>query len=285
MNYYMPKSLPKALSYLANGNAFVIAGGTDFFPSLDSRPVPSKLLDLSDINELRGISHQNNRWRFGATTTWTDIVNAELPKCFDGLKACALEVGSLQIQNAGTIAGNLCNASPAADGVPSLLTLDATVELSSLNGVREVALSDFITGVRSIDLHDDELVTAVYVPDFPFNSMGSFLKLGSRKYLVISIVMVGAVISVDADQRISDAKVAVGSCSAIADRLPDLEAVLLGKSALEISCNADIWGAHLGPLTPIADVRGSVEFRLDAAQELCKRAVLQAMVTQDGFNG
>ena len=131
-------------------------------------------------------------WRIGALTTWTDVAEAPtLPAAFDGLRAAARPIGGRQIQNAGTIAGNLVNASPAADGTPNLLALDAVVELASAaRGVRRLPVGDFVTGNRSTVLAPDELVTAVLVPDAPPASPGpTFLKLGSRAYLVISIVV------------------------------------------------------------------------------------------------
>ena len=115
--------------------------GTDFYPARVGRPVDENILDISGIAALRGILGRPGGWRLGATTTWGELIAADLPPLFDGLKQAAREVGGRQIQNAGTIAGNLCNASPAADGVPPLLALDAAVELASRTGSRNVPLS------------------------------------------------------------------------------------------------------------------------------------------------
>src|SRR4029077_16016992 len=104
--------------------------------------------DISALGELRGVSTEANYIRVGGLTTWSDIIRTPLPRCFDALKSAAREVGSVQIQNRGTVAGNLCNASPAADGVPPLLALDAEVELVSKVGVRRMPLADFIVGNR-----------------------------------------------------------------------------------------------------------------------------------------
>jgi len=286
VGYTAAGTLTEALTLLDGGNVKVVAGCTDYFPELGTRRPQSTVLDVTGVPDLRGVTRSDTGWRIGATTTWTDIIKADLPPAFDGLKAAAREVGSVQIQNAGTIAGNLCNASPAADGVPPLLTLEARVELQSLGGTRHVALSDFITGVRAIDLAPDELVTAIHIPDLPAHTTSSFLKLGSRKYLVISIAMVSALVSQDGAGRIKLARIAVGACSAVAARLPGLEAALIGLSAEQLAGQGDIWpklvSAHLGPLSPIADVRGSAEYRLEAAAELCRRAVLAAMSTTRG---
>lgn len=277
MGYSAPKTLPDALRELAAGDVTIVAGCTDFYPMLGEGKAPKKLLDVTQLAGLRGISRGPGGWSIGAATTWSDIINSDLPPTFDGLKAAARDVGSVQIQNTGTIAGNLCNASPAADGVPPLLTLDATLELQSLNGTRHVVLGDFITGARQIDLRPDELVVAVHIPELPASTTSSFLKLGSRKFLVISIAMVSVVVTLDGTGRIEMVRIAVGSCSAVAQRLSGLEAELSGLDAAQIVARPEIWSRHLDPLSAITDLRGSAGYRLEAVAELCQRAVLGAL--------
>ena len=115
--YVKPKSLQDAVSVLAATGGQILAGGTDFYPALGERLPEGDVVDISSLRELRGISFETSWIRIGGLTTWTDVVQSPLPRCFDALKAAAREVGSVQIQNRGTIAGNLCNASPAADGM------------------------------------------------------------------------------------------------------------------------------------------------------------------------
>ena len=274
MGYLVAASLSEALEALGKGNAAVVAGGTDWFPAQGTRPLTGDLIDITRVPGLRGISRDGAGWRIGGATTWTDVIRADLPPAFDGLKAAAREVGSIQIQNAGTVAGNLCNASPAADGVPPLLTLGADVELASTHGTRRMPLSDFLKGPRQTARMPGEVLTALMIPDLPATAQGAFLKLGARQYLVISIAMVAALVSVK-DGRIDSAAVAVGSCSATAQRLPALEADLKGRSAADVLAagSALITPAHLAPLAPIADVRGSAEYRMEAAATLCARAL------------
>ncbi len=266
MTYFAPDTLDDALTHLDTTATSIVAGGTDFFPAMGT--APQAILDVSRIKGLRGVSQDNTGWRIGAATTWTDVINADLPAAFDGLKQAAREVGSQQIQNTGTIAGNLVNASPAADGVPPLLTLDAQVEVASVRGVRVLPLSKFITGVRQTALQAGEMVTAILIPPQPDHAQAAFSKLGSRKYLVISTVMVAAVIGYDTQGRIDHARVAVGACSPVAQRLPMLEVDLIGTTA-----DVQITAAHLTPLAPISDVRGSGEYRLDAVAELIRRTI------------
>ena len=133
--YLRPRRLEEALLALARPHT-VLAGGTDFYPARVGRAIDEDILDIGAISALRGISSDATGWRLGATTTWSELLEADLPPLFDGLKQAAREVGGRQIQNAGTLAGNLCNASPAADGVPCLLALDAEIEIA---GQRRVA--------------------------------------------------------------------------------------------------------------------------------------------------
>lgn len=274
MSYLAPTTLQDALQALAAKPLKVLAGGTDVFPALNDRPLSVPTLDLSKIAALSGIKHKDGFWHLGATTTWSDVLNHPLPAGFAALRAAAREVGAVQIQNAGTIAGNLCNASPAADGVPPLLALEAEVELASVKGTRRMKLQDFITGVRKTALAPDELVTAVLVPMAWGESRSAFLKLGSRSSLVISIAMVAVNLKLEGE-RIAAARVAVGACSPVAQRLPDLEQALVGKTAGEAV--AVVSPKHLAPLSPIDDVRATAAYRLTAAEELIRRALMKAL--------
>lgn len=276
MIYLTPTTVAEALGLLQTGEATLVAGCTDFFPSQRPGCQDRSILDITRVPELRGISATRTGWRIGAATTWTDVIEAPLPPAFDGLKLAAREVGSVQIQNAGTVAGNICNASPAADGVPPLLTLNAEVEVASAEAVRRVPLSRFITGVRSVNLKPGEMVVALHVPAVADTARSAFLKLGSRKYLVISIAMVAVVLDLD-DGRIGDIRIAVGACSPVAQRLPALEDHLRGLTAEAVETAVIDADAYLAPLRPIDDVRGTAGYRIEAVQDLCRRAVRQAM--------
>lgn len=274
MQYQAPRRLQDALSILTmDKRPSIIAGGTDWYPAQGEAPIRCAMLDITRIEGLREIERSGGEWRIGAATTWSDIIQADLPKAFDGLKAAAREVGSVQIQNAGTLAGNLCNASPAADGVPPLLSLQAQVELSSVRGIRRLALGDFIKGPRQIALAGDEMLSAITVPEPSSSRRSGFVKLGARKYLVISIAMVAVTLELEAE-NIHEARIAVGACSAVAQRLPLLEAALEGQSiaqALQIVAHAD-----LTVLRPIDDVRGTGAYRLDVVASLIARALQEA---------
>jgi len=272
--YFRPNSLQDALNVLADTRTTILAGGTDVFPSLGDRPLSGPVLDISGLAEIRGIQFTAEHIVFGARTTWSEVLAAPLPCGFDGLKAAAREVGSVQIQNAATIAGNLCNASPAADGVAALLALDAELVLGSRSASRTLPLSQFILGNRKTARRPDELLTSIRVPRRVENAVSVFLKLGARRYLVISIVMVAANLVVDLAGNISEALVCVGSCSAAASRLRELERALTGLPARP-GLRQIVKAEHLAQLSPIDDVRATAEYRRDAARTLVER-VLEA---------
>jgi CO/xanthine dehydrogenase FAD-binding subunit len=270
-SYVRPSDLGEALSALGRGGLAVIAGGTDFYPARVDRAIPEDVLDIGGLSELRRIKIMPRYTRIGAGVTWSDLIHADLPRSFDGLKLAAREIGGIQIQNTGTIVGNVCNASPAADGLPNLLALDAEVELASLDGRRQMPIGEFVTGNRKTSRRADELATALLVPHAGADARSSFLKLGGRRYLIISIVMVAAVIEV-AQGKIERARVAVGACSEIARRLPDLEAELAGRS-LGSSLATAVRPEHLSHLAPIDDLRASAAYRRQAALVLLRRSL------------
>jgi len=267
-HYFRPRHLEEALAALRR-RPVVLAGGTDFYPARVGQLVDEDVLDISRIEGLRGIAADAAGWRLGAITTWTELVEVELPPLFDALKQAAREVGGRQIQNTGTLAGNLCNASPAADGVPCLLALDAEVEIIGLAGRRRVPLRRFIIGSRATALAADELVVAIRVPRPGHDARSAFLKLGARRYLVISIAMAAATLEI-AEGRVAGARIAVGACSPVAERLPALESALLG-APFDARLAERVDQAQLAPLSPIDDVRGSADYRSDAVVTLLRR--------------
>jgi CO/xanthine dehydrogenase FAD-binding subunit len=269
--FLRPKTLREATQALAEGGQ-VLAGGTDFFPALGTRPVTGTIIDVTRIRELRGIDLASDQVRIGGAITWSEIAAAALPRCFDALRAAAREVGGLQVQNRGTIAGNLCNASPAADSVPPLLILDAEVELTSVSGVRRLPLRDFIVGNRKTCRRSDEILSSVIVPLRLQDAPSIFLKLGARRYLVISITMLAALLSHDGNGRVGVARIAVGSCSPTAQRLLELEHNLAGQP-LRNGLSSLVRASHLTPLSPIDDVRASAAYRRDATLTLVRRAL------------
>ncbi len=288
-----PVHIEEALELLSQPGWLPLAGGTDVFPAHVGRPIAQPLLDLSRIDGLRGQGRVTDAagrawWRIGALETWSAVRDEPLPPGFEALVQAALEVGGRQIQNQGTLGGNLCNASPAADGVPVLLALDAEVELRSRAGSRRLPLEAFVLGNRRTALAPGELLVAIDLPLGSPRARSQFLKLGHRRYLVISIAMVAVSVDIDAQDRLARCTIAVGACSAAARRLPRLEERLLGlppSQAAAAAASALASGeaaALLAPLSPIDDVRGTAGYRREAVRELIGRAIAMACATPDG---
>ena len=270
MAFLRPASTTEAVDALRDGTWTIVAGATDHYPARVGRAIDEDVLDVTRITELRAIDRTANGWSFGALATWRDILDAELPTRFDGLKAAARTIGGVQIQNRATLAGNVCNASPAADGVPPLLSLDATIELTSARGTRRVPLAEFITGNRATVRRHDELVAAIHVPDDGRAARSAFMKLGSRSSLVISIVMVAGVLEVDDAGAVDRVALSIGSCSPVAVRLRQLEERLVG-ARLDDERAWSIESEDLTALSPIDDIRGTADYRRQAALVLVRR--------------
>lgn len=268
-SYLRPTTLGEALNALAAGEATVAAGCTDLFAATQAKRLPGPVLDVTAITALRGIARDPEGLKIGAATTWTDLARAELPPALRGLQQAARQVGALQVQNRGTLGGNLCNASPAADGVPPLLTLDAEVELRSAAGARRLPLQDFLVGPRRTALGPGELLTAVRIPAAALEGTGAFLKLGARAHLVISIAMTAARIALRGGVVV-EAALAAGACGPVATRLPEVEAALIGHP-LDPARIEDV--AVAAALSPIEDVRADAAYRGRGAAELVRRTV------------
>ena len=274
--YHRPTSLQDALDLLAAAPMMrPLAGGTDLYPAAAAaeawlRAQPAPLLDLTGLPELAGLDEQADHLRIGACTPWALLRQARLPPWLAALRQAAGQVGGVQVQNRATLGGNLCNASPAADGVPPLLALDAELELASRQGRRRLPLAAFLRGNRRTALAPGEIMTAEIVPRPGAGTVSQFDKLGSRAFLVISIVSVATAIEIR-DGRIARARIAIGACGPVPQRLPALEAALAGQSLAGAAAVPE--PAHLAPLAPIDDVRASAAYRRHAALVLLRRAL------------
>ena len=279
-SYVRPTSLDVALGSLSERPYRILAGGTDVYPAdaaaigwgrpgID-HPDSAPILDISALDTLSGIRRLADRFEIGALVTWTEAIESDLPAWFHCVRLAAREVGGRQIQNRGTLAGNLCNASPAADGVPALLVLNARVRLEHRGGSREIPLEEFLTGNRRTCLRPGELMTAIVIPAPATGTRTTFLKLGARRYLVISIAMVAACLELK-NGRIHDARLAVGACSEVAQRLTGLETRLQGALAGEAPDM--VRDEDFASLSPLDDVRASAPYRRHGARVLVRRAL------------
>jgi len=271
--YQRPHDLASALALRAGGDWQPLAGATDILPAHVDRPLRRSLLDLSAIDELAGIERTADGWRIGAMVTWRQLIDHDLPPLFDGLKQAAAAIGGWQIQNRATLVGNVCNASPAADGIPNLLALDASIELRSAGGKRWLPLAAFVLGNRRTAIQPDEIVTALVVPDQPAGARSLFLKLGSRRHLVISMSMVAFLVVPATGRRIARAAIAVGACAAVAQRLSSLEQAIAGVPLNDAAARVE--DRHLAPLAPIDDIRATAAYRRAATLSLLRRGLTE----------
>lgn len=270
-NYHRPTTVSQAIDCLRKDPTLtILGGGTDFFPARVAPAPAVPVLDITGIDTLRGITEDAQDIRIGATTTWSDVRRANLPPAFEALKAASGQVGGVQIQNRGTVAGNICNASPAADGIPPLVALDSRVVVAGPTGERSVALQDFITGYRQTVVKPGEIVTGLMIPKPDPMAQSAFLKLGARHYLVISIAMVAGILVPTSDGRIASVSLAVGACSAVAKRLSELEAALVGLP-LDADFSQFVTDPYFSDLHPIDDPRASAAYRREAARVLVVR--------------
>ena len=229
-------------------DATVLAGGTDVMVFIELDAIhPTLFLDLWPCTELRHVSGT----RIGALATWTDVARcADLPVA---LRECARTVGAPQIQNRGTVGGNIVNASPAGDSLPMWLALDAEFELASVRGSRRVAAADFWTAYRKTALAPDELLTAVHLP--PLRGGLHYRKVGTRLAQAISKVSLGGRIVVEGGV-VTDARVALGSVAPIPVRARHVEAALIGRPVDPAAADAVV-----DDIAPIDDIRSTAEYR------------------------
>jgi CO/xanthine dehydrogenase FAD-binding subunit len=188
MEILTPRSLDEALRIKSERpDALPIQGGTDVMVTLNfDRGRPEAILNLNEVEELRGWSRENGTLRLGAGLTYSEVEHGELREVLPALAEASRTVGSPQIRNRGTIGGNLGTASPAGDALPPLHIEDAEVECASVRGRRLVPLGDFVTGVKRNALQPDELITAVRLS--PSQAPQTFMKIGPRNAMVIAVV-------------------------------------------------------------------------------------------------
>jgi carbon-monoxide dehydrogenase medium subunit len=279
-SYHRTETIEEALGHLAGAigsergkQVRLIAGGTDLMVQLRERLTEADaLVDVSSIPALKKIWVESQRLHIGAAVTYSELIASELVNQHAYLLAeTSRLIGGKQIQHMGTVGGNLGNASPAGDTLPCLSALEAEVTLTSLDGDRHVAMSDFMLGVRKTAVKPHELITKVSFNMLPQHAGSAFTKLGLRHSQAISVVDVATVLFIN-DGRISDARVALGSVAPTIVRVTAAEKMLRGEAPSDelFSRAAEI---SRKSLTPISDVRGSAAYRLYVAKPMVKLAL------------
>ncbi|RQR49557.1 molybdopterin dehydrogenase [Burkholderia sp. Bp9140] len=269
MNYLRANTIEEVLFALAaQPRPRIVCGATDAFADIGLVPARSAWVDISRVDALRCIEQCGGLTRIGAASTWETIARtAWLPAA---LTAAAATVGPRQIRVQGTIGGNVCHASPVADGIPALLALDACVELASVRGVRRLPLAEFLPGSRQTALHPDELLVAVRFEQPRAHERTSFVKCTNRDGAALAVVSAAARLRLRADGTLEAAAVAVGGASGVARRMRVLEAALAGKRCGELA--GVIAAAPLAELSPVDDCRATALHRIHLARLAITRA-------------
>lgn len=279
--YAAPRSLDEALDLLKAGNVSILAGGTDLMPQSRSArsPLRPTLLNIRRIADLGGISSTTDTIRIGALTTITELRDSALVReRLAALWQACDQFASDQIRNAGTLGGNICNASPAGDTLVPLLVLDARVVLAARpNGAiktRTVPLADFLLGPGKTARAADELLVAVEIPLPAQNAVSAFFKFGTRPALDISVISIGLA-ATRAGDRLNNVRLAFGAVAPRPIRCAAAEAALEGKTLDDGTIAAAVAAAD-HEIHPITDVRASDWYRREMVKNMLTRMLVNA---------
>jgi CO/xanthine dehydrogenase FAD-binding subunit len=280
-DYLEPNTIDEALSMLSQykGRAKVIAGGTDILPKLKRRETkaPEYIIDLKGIPGLDYIKYDEvDGLSLGALVTIHAVETSPIVQERFGVLFQAVEsMASAQVRNRGTVAGNLCNAVPSADTAPALLTLEASLELTSQEGERIVNVEDFFTGPHKTVLTDEEILQEIRVPNLPPHSRGRYLKLTPRRSMDLAVVGVAAVVVVE-DGICNDIRIALGAVAPTPIRARRAENMIKGQKLSDevVERAAEIAAEECHP---ISDHRASAEYRCDMVKVLTRSAIQQAI--------
>jgi CO/xanthine dehydrogenase FAD-binding subunit len=281
LEYHRPKELLAALNLIQElrNSCQIIAGGTDIIPAIRKGTRSSLFLhmvDISSIKELDYVRKEEDYILIGAVTSLSEIEDSEMiKKNVPILAAAAGRIGSLQIRTRGTLGGNLCNASPAADTAPPLLILGARVILRGMDRQRIVPLDQFFLGPGNTIMAPNEILTEIQIPILEEQGRFNFQKLGRRNTFSLSIVSVGIWLKVE-NGIFRKIRIALGAVAPTPMRALKTEEYFMGKRVTEKTIDH---GAKvvIDEIQPISDVRASAEYRKDMAYILTRRAILSCL--------
>ncbi|RPH35654.1 MAG: hypothetical protein EHM90_03780 [Chloroflexi bacterium] len=271
-----PASLTDAYRLLADGGVAwrPVAGGTDLLVQITGElgPPPDRVLDIWGLDELRGINLEGDELVIGALTTYTGLrTSALVGELLPALAAASATIGAAQIQNRGTVGGNLANASPAGDTLPIWLATDSQIVLGSAGGERSVPTAEFFTAYRETARREDELVLRVRVPLLPRRHV-RFRKVGTRRAQAISKVVMALSWLTGEDGAWHDPRLALGSVAATPVRARATEAALDGKHPVASTADEAV-AALEGEISPIDDVRSTAGYRKMVAGRVLRRLI------------
>jgi CO/xanthine dehydrogenase FAD-binding subunit len=280
MRYEAPESVERAVTLLegAQGEARVLAGGTDLLVQMRADVVdPGLIVDIKRIKETRTITEEQGGWRIGAAVTGAELKeHARLKQAWPGVVEAANLIGSTQVQGRATLGGNLCNGSPAADSVPALIAAGAVATLVGPKGRRDLRVEDVMLGPRKLALTRGEFVASFRLPPRPPRSADAYLRFIPRTEMDIAVVGAGVSLTVDAAGTITAARVSLGAVAPRVLLVAEAAAAIVG-SRLDRPAQDRLEAAARGACAPIDDKRGTVEFRIQVAGVLARRAALIAL--------
>jgi len=278
--YEAPTSVEAAVALLsgAQGLARVLAGGTDLLVQMrGGRVAPGLLVDVKGIPEMRAIVAENGGFRFGAAVTCMEMAEHEaLAKAWPGVIDAVKLIGSVQVRGRATVAGNLCNASPAADSVPAMIAAGASARIVGPNGSRELPVEDVPAGPGKTTLAKGEMVASFFLPPRPPHSGDAYLRFIPRTEMDIAVVGVGVNLTLDDAGVCSQARVSLGAVAERALLVPEAAAALVG-SKVDAEALQRLGAAASAACRPIDDKRGTREFRIKIAAVLARRAAAIAL--------
>src|SRR5437867_6248981 len=280
MRYEAPESVEGAVALLsaATGETRVLAGGTDLLVQMRADVVdPDLIVDIKRIAETRSITEERGAWRIGAAVTGAELKeHPRLKKVWPGVVEAANLIGSTQIQGRATLGGNLCNGSPAADSVPALIAAGAVATIAGPKGRRDLPVEDVMLGPRKLALTHGEFVVSFLLPPRPPRSSDAYLRFIPRTEMDIAVVGVGVNLTVDGSGTITAARVSLGAVAPRVLLVPEAAAAIVG-SRLDRPAQDRLEAAAQAACAPIDDKRGTVEFRIQVAGVLARRAALIAL--------
>ena len=274
LNYTAPSTVEEAIRILAaaTGPAKILSGGTDLLVQLRSgRAKPDLIVDIKKIPGISGIREQDGAFVIGAATPGAVIGECEaLKRSWPGVVEAANLIGSTQVQGRASLAGNLCNASPAADSVPALIAARATCVVASANGRREVPVESIPTGPGRTSLKPDEFIVEFHLPKRPPRSADAYLRFIPRTEMDIAVVGVGISVTLDAGGVCTDARVVLGAVAPTAILVPEAAATMIGHKCDEATL-ASLDQVVQRACKPIDDKRGTIEYRTKVAGVMARR--------------
>ncbi|HXV26369.1 MAG TPA: xanthine dehydrogenase family protein subunit M [Alphaproteobacteria bacterium] len=285
MRYEAPASIDKAVALLAaeNGMSRILAGGTDLLVQFRSgSPAPDLVVDIKRISRMRRIVAENGGFRIGAAVPCAALgEHKKLVKAWPGIVEAARLIGSTQIQGRATIAGNLCNASPAADSVPALIAAGAIATILGPNGNREVPVEEVPIAPGKTSLQKGELLVSLFLPARPPHSGDAYLRFIPRSEMDIAVVGAGVCLTLDEEGVCTAARVSLGAVAARPLLVEEAARALIGTRLEEQALKA-LAAAASAAWRPIDDKRGTKEFRIRVAGVLARRAAERALARAKG---